>query len=131
MAVPLLKSIRDCGDFSKSVEPYIPQLYALPRQILANITSPAGLRQLYVDTNPLISAFGLSVAFGAIFLVVSEINRNWSQVDRLWSILPNFYIIHLAVWARLTGMAHSRLDLVAIFSTIWSVRFSNSAKSVV
>ncbi|KAH6897253.1 hypothetical protein B0T10DRAFT_506833 [Thelonectria olida] len=124
MAVPLLKSIRDSGDFSKSVEPYIPQLYALPRQILANIANPSGLGQLYVDTNPLISAFGLSVAFGAIFLVVSEINRNWSQVDRMWSILPNFYILHLAVWARLAGLSHSRLDLVAVFSTIWSVRLT-------
>lgn len=124
MAVPLLKSIQDCGDFSKSVEPFIPQLYALPGQILANLASPSGLKQLYVDTNPLVSAFGLSLVVGAVCLVVSEVNRNWSQIDRLWSIVPNLYVLHLAAWARLASVPHSRLDLVAVFTTAWSVRFS-------
>ncbi|KAH7162384.1 hypothetical protein B0J13DRAFT_9144 [Dactylonectria estremocensis] len=124
MAIPLLKSIEDCGDFSKTVEPFLPQLYALPNQILENIASPAALSQLYIDTNPLISAFAASLVLGFIFLVVSEINRNWSQVDRLWSLLPNLYIIHIAVWARLAGMPHARIDLIAIFSTAWSCRLT-------
>ncbi|RSM13650.1 hypothetical protein CEP52_001848 [Fusarium oligoseptatum] len=63
MAFPFLKSIEDCGDYAKTVEPFIPQLYALPGQILDNIADPSGLRQLYIDTNPLISAFAASVAF--------------------------------------------------------------------
>lgn len=124
MALPRLSSLEDCGDFSKTVEVFLPQLYALPSQILENIGSPAALTQLYIDTNPLISGFVGSLAWGFVFLVVSEINRNWSQVDRLWSLLPNLYIIHVAVWARLAGMPHARVDLIAIFSTAWSVRLS-------
>ncbi|KAL6404003.1 DUF1295 domain-containing protein [Ilyonectria robusta] len=124
MALPHLSSLEDCGDFSKTVEVFLPQLYALPSQILENIDSPAALTQLYIDTNPLISGFAASLAWGFVFLVISEINRNWSQVDRLWSLLPNLYIIHVAVWARLAGMPHARVDLIAIFSTAWSCRLT-------
>jgi steroid 5-alpha reductase family enzyme len=53
--------------------------------------------------------------------VVSEVNRNYSQVDRMWSILPNLYVVHLAVWARLAGVPHSRLDLIVVATTVWSV----------
>lgn len=121
MSLPFVKSIEDCGEYAKTVQPYIPQLYALPRQILDNIASPDGLRQIYVDTNPLISGFAISIALGFVFLVVSEINRNYSQVDRMWSILPNLYVVHLSVWARLAGIPSSRVDLIAAATTLWSV----------
>ncbi|KAM5351316.1 hypothetical protein ACJ41O_004039 [Fusarium nematophilum] len=124
MALPFLKSIEDCGDYAKTVEPFIPQLYALPEQILENLANPSALKQLYIDTNPLISGFAASLALGLIFLVVSEINRNYSQVDRAWSVLPNLYIVHLAVWARLAGLPPSRIDLVAAATTIWSCRLT-------
>jgi steroid 5-alpha reductase family enzyme len=123
-ALPLLKRIEDCADFSKTVEPFLPQLYALPAQLLATGGSPHNLRQLYVETNPLISAGALSVLLGFVFLVVSEINRNYSQVDRMWSILPNLYVVHLAVWARAAGVPHARLDLIASFTTLWSMRLT-------
>lgn len=121
MSLPILISLEDCGDYSKTVEPFIPQLYALPNKVLENINSADGLIQLYKDANPLVTGFAASVFLSFVFLVISEIHRNYSQVDRMWSILPNLYIIHFAVWARLAGMPHSRLDLVAAFSTIWSV----------
>ncbi|KAI5465542.1 hypothetical protein BGZ63DRAFT_373894 [Mariannaea sp. PMI_226] len=124
MAIPLLPSVQDCGNFSKSVQPYIPQLYALPSQVINHSTSLSALHQLYVETNPLISGFAISVALGFVFLVVSEINRNWSQVDRMWSILPSLYVMHFAAWARLTGLQHSRIDLVALFSVVWSARLT-------
>ncbi|KAM0341945.1 hypothetical protein ACHAPQ_000249 [Fusarium lateritium] len=124
MTLPFVKSLEDCGDYAKTVEPFIPQLYALPRQVLDNIASPDGLRQLYVDTNPLVSGFAISVALGFVFLVVSEINRNYSQVDRMWSILPNLYIVHLSVWARLAGVPSSRVDLISLATTLWSCRLT-------
>ncbi|KAF7551601.1 hypothetical protein G7046_g7672 [Stylonectria norvegica] len=124
MALPLLKSLEDCGDYAKTVEPFIPQLYALPRQILDSIASPTALQQLYIDTNPLISAFAVSIVVGFIVLIVSEVNRNYSQIDRLWSILPNLYIVHMAVWARLAGEPHDRIDLVALATTLWSCRLT-------
>lgn len=121
MALPLLKSLEDCADFSKTVEPYLPQLYALPNEVLSNIASPTALKHLYLRTNPLISGFAISLVLGFVFLVVSEYHKNYSQVDRMWSILPNLYVIHFAVWARLAGAPHSRLDLIAVFTTLWSV----------
>lgn len=121
MALPLLKSVEDCSDYVKTVEPFLPQLYDFPGKVLENIASPSGLQRVYLETNPLISAFAVSVFLSVIFLVVSEINRNFSQVDRMWSILPNLYVIHLAVWARLAGLPHSRVDLVAVATTLWSV----------
>jgi hypothetical protein len=122
-ALPVLKSIEDCSDFSKIVEPFIDQFYALPERLVASIGSVEALQRLYVETNPLVTGFAASIALAGVFLIVSEVNRNYSQVDRMWSLLPNLYIVHLAAWARLAGLPHSRIDLVAAFSTIWSVRY--------
>ncbi|RFU78937.1 hypothetical protein TARUN_3291 [Trichoderma arundinaceum] len=124
MALPQVKSLQDCVDYSKVVEPFIPQLYELPHHIWENIDSLDGLRQLYVTTNPLISGFAASLAVGLLTLVVSEVNRNYSQVDRLWSILPNLYVVHIAIWARVAGLPHSRVDLIAAYTTIWSIRLT-------
>lgn len=129
MALPIVKSLQDCADFRQTVEPFIPQLYALPRRLLDTAGSPSELHQLYIETNPLISGFAISIALGAVFLVASEINRNYSQVDRLWSILPNLYIVHFAVWARLAGIPTNRMNLVAAFSTLWSVSSNRKWKS--
>jgi steroid 5-alpha reductase family enzyme len=56
-----------------------------------------------------------------VFLVSAEVNRNYSQVDRLWSILPTVYIAHFDLFARLTDVPHQRIDLALLFSTLWSV----------
>lgn len=121
MAFPVLKTIRDCGDYAQTVEPFIPQLYELPSKLLDTGGRIESLKQLYVDTNPLVSSSAACVVLGVLFIIVSEINRNYSQVDRLWSILPNLHAIHVAVWARAAGLPHSRVDLVAVFTTLWSV----------
>lgn len=121
MALPLLNYIEDCGEYAKTVEPFIPQLFELPQKLLKTGGSISSLKDLYVDTNPLISGFAASIFLGGVFLIVSEINRNYSQVDRMWSILPNLYIVHIAVWARAAGLPHGRIDLIAVFTTLWSV----------
>ncbi|KAH6610763.1 hypothetical protein Trco_000783 [Trichoderma cornu-damae] len=124
MALPQVKSIQDCADYAKVVEPFVPQLYELPRQIWENADSFDGLRQLYAATNPLVSGFAASLAVGLVALVASEVNRNYSQIDRLWSILPNLYVVHMAIWARVAGLPHSRVDLIAVYTTIWSIRLT-------
>ncbi|EFY93894.1 DUF1295 domain-containing protein [Metarhizium acridum CQMa 102] len=123
-ALPVLQSIEDCSDFSKTVEPFVDQFFALPARLVASIGSIENLQRLYVETNPLITGFAASIFLAGVFLIVSEVNRNYSQVDRMWSILPNLYIIHLAGWARMAGLPHSRIDLVAAFSTLWSIRLT-------
>lgn len=126
--IPALLSLEDCADYTKTVQPFLPQLYALPQVLINNGANLAGLKGIYIETNPLVTGFSVSVLLGAVFLAVSELNRNYSQVDRLWSILPNLYVIHFAAWARLAGFAHHRLDLVAIATTIWSVCYFESSE---
>ncbi len=121
MALPTLLAIEDCAEFSKTVEPFLPQLYDLPRRLLEVFSGRENIVELYVETNPLISGFAFSVFLGAVFLVAAEVNRNYSQVDRFWSLLPTFYIAHFDVWARLAGVPSERIDAVLFFSLVWSV----------
>ena len=124
-SLPSVTSVLDCTDFSKTVLPYIPQLYDLPSQIVQSTLSPQGLKQIYLNTNPLISAVAISLFLSPIFLVVSEINKNYSQVDRLWSLLPTMYNAHFAIYAHLTGLPTQRIDCLLAVSSLWSVRIGN------
>ncbi|RWA12390.1 hypothetical protein EKO27_g2702 [Xylaria grammica] len=124
MALPAVKSLSDCTDYSKVVEPFLPQLYELPSNILSTLTSGESLLGLYASTNPLISGFAFSIFLGGIILIVSEVNRNYSQVDRLWSLLPTFYNVHFFAWTHLNNLPSQRVDLVLFWSVIWSVRLT-------
>ncbi len=84
--------------------------------------------ELYTATNPLVSGFAFSVFLGAVFLVVSEYNKNYSQVDRCWSLLPTFYVAHFNFWARLAGIPSQRLDAALLFGTVWSVSRPQTAE---
>lgn len=121
MALPLVKTALDCSSFSNTVTPFINQLRPLPGLVFDSISNPAALKQIYLDTNPLISAFAFSLALFPIFLIVSETNKNYSQVDRLWSLLPTFYNAHYVLYAHLMGFETKRLDTLLAASCIWSV----------
>jgi hypothetical protein len=121
MALPLVKTAVDCSDFSATVTPFLQQLKPLPAILLESATNPAALKQIYLDTNPLISALAFSLALSPIFLVVSEINKNYSQVDRMWSILPTIFNAHYVLYAHLMGFETKRLDTLLAASCIWSV----------
>src|SRR4051812_24128950 len=95
--IPIIKKLPECADLSKSVTLYLPQLYTLPQQIFAHINDLDALKHVYLSTNPLISALSFALALAPAVLVVSEINKNYSQVDRLWSILPVLYNCHYAL----------------------------------
>jgi steroid 5-alpha reductase family enzyme len=123
-ALPLVKSLPDCADYSKTVEPFLPQLYDLPYRIAAHITNLQGLQEIYAATNPLITSLAIALFLTPVVLTVSEINKNYSQVDRLWSIIPAFYNVHYALWARLNGLPTYRLDHVMAVSIIWSARLT-------
>lgn len=124
MALPVVKTLADCADFGKTVTPFVDQLTALPQRILDSGFAVEGLKDVYLSTNPLISAFAISLALAPVFLVVSEVNKNYSQVDRCWSLLPTLYNAHYAIWARLNGLPTQRVDNVLAFSVVWSVRLT-------
>ncbi|OJK03160.1 hypothetical protein ASPACDRAFT_1865132 [Aspergillus aculeatus ATCC 16872] len=128
MALPLpdVKSAVDCASFGQTVLPFLSQLTTLPQQLqVAAATKDATLlKEIYLTTNPLISALGLTLVLSVLFVITSEINRNYSQVDRCWSILPALYNVHFAVWARLRGLQTQSVDTIAIFTLLWSARLT-------
>ncbi|KAH6687155.1 hypothetical protein F5X68DRAFT_133951 [Plectosphaerella plurivora] len=123
-ALPLLAKLEDCASWNQTVAPFIPQLYELPARIAANIGSIDGLRQVYIETNPLISGFAASLALAVVFFLVAEFNRNYSQVDRAWSLLPNLYVLHFCLWARLAGVEANRVEFLASATMVWSARLT-------
>jgi uncharacterized membrane protein YagU involved in acid resistance len=124
MALPAVRTLIECTDFTQTVSPYLYQLYELPQQVLRSYSDPTELRNLYLSTNPFISAFAFSLLLALIFLVVSEFNRNYSQVDRCWSILPTVYNAHYTIYAHVSGLPTQRLDHLLAFSVVWSVCIS-------
>ncbi|RQM08209.1 hypothetical protein DH86_00000665 [Scytalidium sp. 3C] len=104
--------------------PYLPQLYDLPEKLLQSRSNTTELYDIYLATNPLVSALAFSLFLAPIFLVLSEINRNYSQVDRCWSILPTIYNAHYVAYAHLIGLNTRRLDTLLVLSTVWTIRLS-------
>ncbi|KIW99669.1 uncharacterized protein Z518_11082 [Rhinocladiella mackenziei CBS 650.93] len=124
MALPVVRHLADCAQYNSTVSPYQYQLFVLPYVLVESFNDLAALRQLYLDTNPLIMAFGFALALFPIFLLVSEINKNYSQVDRVWSILPTVYNVHYAAYSHLSGLNTARVDAVAAVTAIWSIRLT-------
>jgi steroid 5-alpha reductase family enzyme len=50
---------------------------------------------------------------------VSEITRNYSQVDKLWSLMPILYS-----WLTVTAFPSTRLYIMASLVTVWGLRLS-------
>jgi steroid 5-alpha reductase family enzyme len=66
------------------------------------------------------TALYLMCAVALICFAVSELTRNYSQVDKLWSIMPPVYAWYFA-WA---GQWDTRLVLMAVLVSIWGLRLS-------
>lgn len=54
-----------------------------------------------------------------ICFLVSEITRNYSQVDKLWSLLPPAYS-----WVTVAAFPTSRTVIMAVLVTMWGLRLS-------
>lgn len=61
---------------------------------------------------------GLVIAY---CFVVGEISRNNSQVDKLWSIVPIYYVWHMTLLAPVIA---DRMILMAVLVTIWGARLT-------
>lgn len=51
--------------------------------------------------------------------IVSEITKNYSQVDKLWSLMPIIYS-----WLTVASFPSTRVVIMAIMVTIWGLRLS-------
>ncbi|TQS38663.1 hypothetical protein Golomagni_00827 [Golovinomyces magnicellulatus] len=124
MALPIFNSLACCCSYEKTVTPYLPQLYKLPTKFLQSWNSSNELKELYLSINPFISALAFSIFFAFLFFVSSVINQNYSQVDRFWSILPSVYNLHFVIFARLSNLQTTRLEVVFIIGVLWSTRLT-------
>ncbi|ETI22041.1 hypothetical protein G647_06112 [Cladophialophora carrionii CBS 160.54] len=124
MALPIVQSLKQCADYDITVSPFLYQFATLPEAFFTSANKSAALKQLYLDTNPLITSVGFAFALAPVFLVVSEVNKNYSQVDRVWSILPTIYNLHYAVYSHLARVHTARLDALLVISALWSSRLT-------
>lgn len=121
-ALPTVATLVGCTDLGKTVYPYLHQLSL--DHVLPLLRREVEAKAWYVSTNPLMSAAAFALALSVITFVAAEFNRNYSQVDRLWSILPALYTVHFAVWAHANGIGSERVDTMATLIVLWGVRVS-------
>lgn len=123
MALPLphVEFVKDCASFTRTVLPLLPQLQTLPTRLNETGSNLDALKELYLTTNPLVTATAFCISLATFFFVFSELVRNHSQVDRFWSILPAVYNGHFAIWARMVGVESQFLNTIAILTCLWSV----------
>jgi hypothetical protein len=130
MALPAVKTAYECADFGRTVAPYFSQLNDLPSKLVASGGDLESLKDIYLSTNPLITSVAFTLSIVPIFVLLSEINKNYSQVDRAWSVLPVIYNAHYTAWAHLAGLDTERLDTISIFSVIWGVSIVQSGAPI-
>ncbi|KAL4952582.1 hypothetical protein BDW69DRAFT_195532 [Aspergillus filifer] len=126
LPLPDVKSLADVVSFDNAVRPVLAQVVALPERLQPAVAAKDvdALKDIYLSTNPLATAIAFTLFTSILFIIAGEINRNYSQVDRFWSILPSVFNVHFAVWARLSGIRAHAVDTIAAISLIWSIRLT-------
>lgn len=79
------------------------------------------LIDIYKSTDPLVTALYAAGGLALVCWVLSLITREYSWVDRLWSISPPLFSIHFAGYV---GFADARLNLMAALTVLWGVRLT-------
>jgi len=81
----------------------------------------ADLAELYGATDPLTTALWGAGGLALLCWVLSLITKEYSWVDRLWSITPPLFAVHFAAHA---GLDDARLNLMAGLAVLWGVRLT-------
>ena len=71
--------------------------------------------------NPLVTCLWICGVTIALTWIASLVTREYSWVDRIWSISP---VIYVWVFAAATGMSDARLVLMACLVTAWGARLT-------
>ncbi len=74
-----------------------------------------------MPTDPLTACLILCAAITAACWLLSVITREYSWVDRIWSVAPPLYAL---VYAGFAGFADPRLDLMAALAVLWGARLT-------
>jgi len=76
---------------------------------------------LYKATDPLTTALWVAGGLALVCWVLSLITKEYSWVDRLWSITPALFAVHFAGYV---GFSDARLNLMAGLTVLWGVRLT-------
>jgi steroid 5-alpha reductase family enzyme len=69
----------------------------------------------------ILGTMGISVGIVIAYcFIVGELSRNNSQVDKLWSIVPIYYVWHMTAM----GDFKPRMILMSVLVTIWGIRLT-------
>jgi steroid 5-alpha reductase family enzyme len=70
---------------------------------------------------PLIASLWVLAASCVVVWVLSLVTREYSWVDRIWSVIP---IVYVWIFAGAAGFTDLRLDLLAAVVTLWGARLT-------
>lgn len=79
------------------------------------------LFELYKATDPLTTALWTAGGLALACWLLSVLTKEYSWVDRLWSITPPLFAIHFAAHL---GFSDTRLNLMAALTVLWGVRLT-------
>jgi len=82
------------------------------------LTSGVDLSGIYLES--LLDLVTIMVIVALSCFVISELSGNYSQVDKIWSIIPVVYVWIITV----RGGFNDRLLLMAIIATLWGARLT-------
>ena len=71
-------------------------------------------------SSPLYAAWAMCAFNVALCLVLSLVTGDYSWVDRLWSVVPAFYVLHFASSAGFDA----RSTAMAALATLWGLRLT-------
>ncbi|KAI9351371.1 DUF1295 domain protein [Obelidium mucronatum] len=84
-----------------------------------------GSTAAYTEMHPALSGLWLSLLFGAVTFVAGCVTKNYSHVDRLWSITPVLYSLNYVLAAYHRGLEFNlRLAVMAGLVTVWGLRLT-------
>ncbi|OAX81089.1 hypothetical protein ACJ72_04571 [Emergomyces africanus] len=126
MALPSVHTVEACVDVRLTVFPFVSQLLNLPTRLIESGTDLEAVKQVYINTNPFITVIAFTLFLAPVFLIISEATRNYSQVDRCWSILPIVYNAHYSMWCHLNGLPSGIINTICGITIIWGVRLTHN-----
>ena len=92
---------------------------------LPHLEFPSDVGDIFPQRNPLATASALYLVFTFSTWLVSIITGNYSQIDRLWSIIP---VVYVALFANATKLQTGQWDEIgtnlAILVGIWGARLT-------
>ncbi|KAG0172740.1 hypothetical protein DFQ30_009756 [Apophysomyces sp. BC1015] len=94
-------------------------------QLQATMQDPHLLLELYRATDPILTALVIVAVFTTSHYILSELTRNYSQVDKAWSILPGLYAWHFFIHDYLLkNTINPRLLIASVLITLWGIRLT-------